>query len=177
MFSWFRNLLSPVAAGQSPPLTSQDLGPHDANPVVAAWIIDRQENGPKATAGAWEHDEAKPEFDRFCATFCFQPGVNLMEFIETQGSNQLQKWLHWTSDDAEPKAFIRLMIALADRGEYIWDQPGISMFLDGRWSQGGGPSPQSDEALAILARTLGKPIKLFYAPKPGEPHWVNRYDP
>ncbi|MCI0357575.1 MAG: hypothetical protein L0211_03705 [Planctomycetaceae bacterium] len=154
-----------------------DLEPRDANPVVAACITGRQDSEPKATAGCWEHAESKPEYERFRASFCLPTGIKLTDVIERDGLSPLRNWLHFESDDAEPKAFIRLMLALADRGESFWDQPGISLFLEGRWSQGGGPSPASDEALAILAHTLGKPIKLFFIKKPGDPLWVNTYEP
>jgi hypothetical protein len=100
-----------------------------------------------------------------------------MGFLEAQGVTRLVNWLHWSTPEAEPKAFIRLMLQLVRRGQQIWDQPGIRVFVDGRWSQGGGPSRESQAALSVLAQVLEKPIKVYYRRKPRDPIMVMEFRP
>ncbi|MGD8237514.1 MAG: hypothetical protein PVH68_03090 [Armatimonadota bacterium] len=160
--------------------------PHDANPVATAAISTPDdateaelEEAPSATAGCWEHEESKPEYEEFCAGFCFKPGTKLMEYLESEGPPELRSWLHWETREAEPKAFIRLMLQLMREGQNIWDQLGITFFLDGRWSEGGGPSMESSEAMAMLADVLGKQIKYIYQETPaGDAEYMMLvYDP
>jgi hypothetical protein len=127
------------------------------------------DDGPKGVASAREGDHAKPDYEMFCAQFCFRPDIKLVAFLEAQGLAPLLNWLHWSTPEAEPKALIRLMLELLRRGHQIWNQPGISLFVDGRWSQGGGPSSDSQAALSVLAKVLEKPIKVYYRPKPRDP--------
>jgi hypothetical protein len=156
---------------------TETFGEHDHNPVVAASIMGAADDGPKGTASADEGEQAKPDYEAFCADFCFRPGTKLMDFLEVEGVTRLQAWLHWSTPEAEPKAFIRLMLELVRRGQNIWDQPGISLFVDGRWSQGGGPSGESQDALSVLAQILAKPIKVYYRQKPGDPMMVMEFQP
>jgi hypothetical protein len=112
----------------------------DANPVAGASISGAAEDGPMTAATALEGEEARPDYEAFCVSFCFRPGTRLMDFLQAEGVTQLQSWLHGRTPEAEPKAFIRLMLELMRRGQNIWDQPGISLFLDGHWSLAGGPT-------------------------------------
>jgi hypothetical protein len=135
------------------------------------------EDSPKGVASALEGEHAKPDYEAFCVNFCFRPGTKLMDFLEAEGATRLRTWLHWSTPEAEPKAFIRLMLELMRREQPIWDQPGISLFLDGRWSEGGGPSRESQDALSVLAQILQKPIKVYYRQKPRDPIMVIEFQP
>src|SRR5262245_16391641 len=138
MWGFVRKLFTPPPSiGATPAAT---LDERDGNPGVAASIIGAAEDGPKGTAPAREGEHARPDYETFCAQFCFRPDTKLVDFLEAQGVTRLLAWLHWSTPEAEPKALIRLMLELMRRGQQIWDQPGISLFIDGRWSQGGGPS-------------------------------------
>jgi hypothetical protein len=133
----------------------------DTNPVAVAELMDVPD-GPVGRAPASGDSATRQEFERFRAAFCFQPDRNLMDYLKAQRMTRLRNWLHWRSPEPEPKAFIRLAVAMMDRGLNIWDQAGIDMFLHGRWSQGGGCTDESYECLKMLAKVLNKPIKFFF---------------
>jgi hypothetical protein len=100
-----------------------------------------------------------------------------MDFLRAEGVTRLADWLHWSTPEAEPKAIIRLVLELMRRGQNFWDQPGISLYVDGRWSAGGGPSKESQDALSVLAQVLEKPIKVYFRKKPAEPILVMEFHP
>jgi hypothetical protein len=52
------------------------------------------------------------------------------------------------------------------RGQTLSDQPGFDMFLQGRWSMGGGCTDESFEALQLLVKAIGKPINFFFQESP-----------
>ncbi|MBI1901299.1 MAG: hypothetical protein HYS13_09330 [Planctomycetia bacterium] len=79
--------------------------------------------------------------------------------------------------EPQPEAFIRLVVKLIQSGQHIWDQPGISFYLDGRWSSGGRPSNFSEEALSVLSQILERPIKVFYRESPEGQMMVMRFEP
>jgi hypothetical protein len=177
MWDFIRKLFgTPPSKGQPAAAT---IAERDHNPRVAASIMGMgaADNSPKGTASALEGEHAKPDYDAFCAGFCFRPGAKLMDFLEANKVEQLSAWLHWSTPEAEPKAFIRLMLELMRRGHNIWDQPGISVFVDGRWSVGGGSSSASQDALSILAQILEKPIKVYFRQKPGAPIMFVEFGP
>lgn len=148
------------------------IASRDAAPVATASVMG-QSGGLKATAGSWEIDEACRDSDAFWAHVHSDSA-----FAQNVASQpELKAWLDCKSPDAEPKAFIRLALMLSENGESILNQPGISIFLDGRWTEGPGPSQQSDRGLALLARALHVPIKLYFTKTPGAPPWMNEYKP
>ena len=100
-----------------------------------------------------------------------------MEFLKAEGVTELIDWLQWGTPEAEPKAFIRLMLEMQRQDKNIWDQPGIVMLVEGRWSQGGGPSRNSQDALSVLVQVLAKPIKVYYHKKPNDPLMVMEFHP
>jgi hypothetical protein len=175
MWGVFRNLFQ-RSPPQGPALTPTE-SERDRNPGVAASIMGAAETGPKGSASACEGEHAKADYDAFCATFCFRPGTRLMEFLEAEGVTMLVSWFHWSTPNAESKAIIRLMLELMRRSENIWDQPGISLFVDGNWSHGGGPSSDSRDALSVLVQVLEKPIKVYYRQKPNDPIMVMEFRP
>jgi hypothetical protein len=174
MFGLFRKRSAAPSSKQS---ADPGFGERDQNPVVTASIMGAAETGPWGKASALEGEQAKPDYETFCATFCFRPGKNFIDFLKTEGVTRMLEWLQWTTPEAEPKAFIRLMLELQKQGKNIWDQPGISMFVDGRWSQGGGPSRFSQDALSVLAQILERPIKVYFNKTPNDPLKVLEFQP
>src|SRR6516164_3645818 len=169
MFGSLRKLLGANASNEP---AASPYGERDTNPVAVASIMGAATEGPKGLASAHEGEQAKADYDSFCANFCFRPETRLMEFLEAEAVTRLESWFHWSTREAEPKAIIRLMVELTRQGVNVWEQPGISLFLDGRWSQGGGPSSESQAALSVLAQVLEKPIKVYYRQKPRDPIMV-----
>src|SRR5262249_18284994 len=120
------------------------------------------------------------EHDEFCAGFCHRPSERLIEYIESSQDDRLRSWFDWRCPEPEPKAFIRLMLAMIRSGVAIWDQPGITIYLQGRWSRGGGPSQRSQEGLSLISQLIGKPISVIYdmTPEPSpESRKVLRFHP
>lgn len=157
--------------------TPETFGERDQNPLVVASFMGMAETGPKGMGSALEGEQAKADYEAFCATFCVRPGTNFVDFLKAQGVSRLIDWLHWHTPEAEPKAFVRLMLEMQKQGKNIWDQPGISMLHEGRWSQGGGPSQFSRDALSVLAQILEKPIKVYYRKIPSDPLMVMEFQP
>ncbi|HEU4754058.1 MAG TPA: hypothetical protein VFU47_13190 [Armatimonadota bacterium] len=136
--SFFRKLFGRAQPQEAPAAVRGD-DPADANPVATAAFLDRLDDGPKGTARATGEGTAGEEFEEFRATFCHQPGVNFWAYLEADNAWKMQQWLQPDTPEAEPKAIIRLLLEMQRRGENLWDQAGLAMFLHGRWSQGGGP--------------------------------------
>lgn len=137
----------------------------DTNPVVSASLT-ADANRMSVAAAATGEDEAQREYEEFCTHFYFKPETNLMEFIKAEHVTRLRDWLHWSNPEPEPKAFIRLALAMMRQGLNLWEQPGISMMFKGRWSQGGMPNQESQDALSVLAQVIEKPIKVFFQERP-----------
>jgi hypothetical protein len=176
MAGFFRKLFGGRATERAAPAAG-DLDLRDQNPVAAAGIMGVIEGGPRGIAAAIEAEEYQADYEAFCREFCHRPGVRFMDFLKAEGISALEKWLDPQTPEPEPKAFVRLMLKLAQSGQNIWDQPGISFFLDGRWSNGGRPSPFSDEALSVLSQILQKPIKVFYRETPEGQMMVMQFEP
>ena len=51
------------------------------------------------------------------------------------------------------------------------------MLYEGNWDDGGLPESDSREAMSVLAQALGKPIKLFYRPRPDAEVMVMEFQP
>jgi hypothetical protein len=169
MSRFLRSLIDRLSPKPSVDPDDPIWGPNgrDAQPAAVAEILDDEEDKKSATAGAWECEEMEPEYEEFCANFCFEPGKKLMDLIEAEGYSELADWLHWRNREAEPKAFLRLMLTLMRDGENIWDQPGIRLTLDGRWSRG-GPSEETGKALKQLSEILKRRIELIHQSRPDE---------
>src|SRR5262245_32327081 len=107
MLHFVRRLFgAPAPQGESSQDVSDD---RDHNPVVAAKTV---EGGPNVSASAHEGELARPDYEAFCRDFCYRPGAKFMESLPAEGGTQLAAWLHWSTPEAEPKAFIRLMLDL-----------------------------------------------------------------
>lgn len=107
-------------------------------------------------------------YKEFCATFCFKPGTNLMQYLKDNGYTDLIKWLHWDTNEPEPKGLIRLFVSSTREGYRSWEQSGITLVHDGGWDiTGGGPSQSTQKALSELAKILEKKILVGYKEKPG----------
>lgn len=145
-----------------------DRNDRENNPVASAKFMGNKD-GPIGTAAAYEGEAFQREFEGFFAVFCHRPGERLIEYIESSGDDRLRSWFDWKCPEPEPKALAGMMIALAHSGRNIWDQEGITLYLQGRWSRGGGPSEQSQECLSVISQLIGKPISVFYHPEPSRP--------
>lgn len=138
----------------------------DRNPSAVAALLD-VEGGPESGARASGDDRSQAEFRRFREGFCFAPGHNLMAALEAAGHHQVAHWLDPQTPEAEPKAVVRLGLALMDAGINYWEQPGLLLYLHGRWWAGGGCSDETYDCLQILAQVTGKPIRLMYQESDG----------
>src|SRR5947209_809489 len=108
-------------------------------------------------------------YEEFSRTFCFRPGMNFMDYLKAEGHTDLIQWFHWSTQEPEPKAIIRLVVATTRLGQNIWDKQGFSLYHDGSWDRGGGPSDYTKNALSVLAKVLGKPITVYYTEKQDGP--------
>ena len=113
----------------------------------------------------------------FSRTFCHRPHVNFMDFLRGQGATRLIDWLQWQTADPLAQSFIRLAVDGTRKGHKIWEKQGLSMSFEGNWDRGGLPGQESREALAVLARALGKPLKLYYRERPDGPDMVLEFQP
>ena len=177
MANLFRSLFGkhatmPGTSVAAPPLNDE----RDRNPVASMRFTDI-EDGPQGVAAAHNDEAARREYDAFCAQFCFQPGRNFREFLEAEKVTRLIAWLEPQSGEPEPRAFIRLILDMIGRGQNVWDQPGISMLVEGRWSQGGGSSQESRDAISVLSQILGMPIKVYFRETPDGPLLVRCLTP
>jgi hypothetical protein len=155
---FFRKLFG----GRATPRPSRAADNLNANPLAIASLDGVSPDDLSGKAHAAGERGIEREFARFRESFCFRPGENLVSHIEARRMAGLRDWLDWRSPEPEPKAFVRLALAMSDHGLHIWDQAGIDLYLHGRWDIGGGCTDESFEALTALAGVLGKPIKLFY---------------
>jgi hypothetical protein len=144
-----------------PPTPADPRMDRDRNPVVAANFAGSNEI-PIAVAGGYEGEAFGLEVDEFLARFHHRPGIRLLDYINDCNDERLRSWFDWRCPEPEPEAFVRLMLAMMRAGREVWDQPGIKLFLQGRWSQGPGPSQQSIEAISVLAQLIGKTITELY---------------
>lgn len=127
------------------------------------------QNSPIGVAGAYEGEAFQRECEEFFTLFYHRPEEKLIEYIESNGDDRLRSWFDWKCPEPEPKAFVRLMLAIIRSGRGIWDLPGIIIYFQGRWSRGGEPSQRSQECLSVISQLTGKPISLLYGPEPGLP--------
>jgi hypothetical protein len=116
-------------------------------------------------------------YEEFCRTFCFRPGVNFMDYLKAEGHTDLIQWFHWTTPEPEPKGIIRLVVATTRLGQNIWDKKGLVLFHEGNWDRGGGPSDYSKQALSVLAKILGKRIRIGYTEKQNGPILQITFEP
>jgi hypothetical protein len=128
---------------------------------------------PNETAGGGRPDESLEALHaEFCRTFCHRPNVNFMDFLRREGVARLIDWLHWETADPLSRSFIRLAVDGTRKGHRIWEKQGLSLLFEGNWDRGGLPGQESQDAIAVLAQVIGKPIKLYYQEKPDGPDRV-----
>lgn len=133
---------------------------------------------PLGVASAHESGEdVQREYEEFCQTFYFLLGERLIDFLVTNKVDRLSAWFHPSTPEPEPKCFIRFANDATRKGVQVWQQPGLSLYLEGRWDQGGGPSQYSRDCLSVLAQILGMPIKVFYRPTEDAELMVLRFEP
>ena len=152
----------------------------DDNPRASAQFTDRVGvEEPKGVAYAQGEENLQEEHDHFCASFQFKPGVLFLEFLRKEGVTRMIEWIDWRSPYPEPKAIIRLVLDMQQRGENFWDQSGITIFVAGSRSDGGGPSQESQDAISVFAQITGKPVKVYYRDKAGgdAPLVVKEFEP
>ncbi|MDR3634101.1 MAG: hypothetical protein P4L84_09865 [Isosphaeraceae bacterium] len=149
----------PESAAEAPVDPRMD---RDSNPVAVAGFSGSDEI-PLVAAGAYEGEAFGLEIAEFFTTFHHRPGIRLIDYIDENNDERLRSWFDWRCPEAEPKAFVRLMLAMMRAGREVWDQPDIRLFLRGRWSQGPGPSKQSIEAISVVAQLIGKTITELYS--------------
>jgi hypothetical protein len=128
-------------------------------------------------AGVRPDESAEALYDEFCWTFCHRPGVNFMDLLRAEDVTRLIAWLQPTMPDPLPKAFIRLAVDATRKGQKFWEKQGITLLYEGPQNQCGPPARESQDALSVLAQILGKPIKVYYKAKPGEPASVMEFTP
>jgi hypothetical protein len=117
-------------------------------------------------------------YKEFCATVCFRPGVNLMDYLKENGHTDLMDWFHWDTIEPEPKSLIRLFVATTRTGQNLWEKKGLTFVRDGGWDINKGcPSDATEAALAKLAKILEKPIKLGFKMKPDAEWRVLEFNP
>ncbi len=96
-------------------------------------------------------------YEEFCTTVCVRPGVLLMEHLKAEGHTELIEWLHWDTDQPEPKSLIRAAVAMARGGRGFWEVEGPVRMTRTE----GSPPPHTAKALADLAKVLGLGITLY----------------
>ena len=136
------------------------LGRDHTPPSSQTWEAD----GPLGVAAALDGEAGRADYEAFCAGFCFRPRKNLMRFLAANDLQYVCDWLHWSTPEPEPKAFVQLGVELMRRSVNLWDQSGVTMYMKGR-----RPTQVSQDCLSILAQVTGKPIKLLIEITPGEP--------
>jgi hypothetical protein len=134
-------------------------------------------SGQQSAQSVGPDEKIEDLYDEFCRTFCFRPGVNFMDYLKAEGHTDLIQWFHWTTPEPEPKAIIRLVVATTRLGQNIWDKKGFSLYHDGSWDRGGGPSDYTKDALSVLAKVLGKPITVGYTVIQDGPIMLIKFEP
>lgn len=110
-----------------------------------------------ALPGVGQDEPIEAIHEEFARTFCHRPGENLVAHLRKAGTTRLLDWLAPEANSAESMAFVRLAVDATRKGMPLWEQTGFHGFRDG------GPPPiPTQDALSVLAQTLGKPIKLYY---------------
>lgn len=131
-------------------LASTDPNGLDLDPVAVAAPAD--EEAPRGAARASEREEVAEEFARFRAESGLWPLL----------SPELRAWFDPATREPEPKAILRLALALGDAGRSLDSVAGLALFIEGNWHGGGGCSDRSCDRLEELAGVLRKPIKLYF---------------
>ena len=90
----------------------------------------------------------------------------LVEALNASGSGQVIDWFRPETPEPEPKALMQLFLDLARRGQTLDQQPGFDIYVHGRWSQGGGSSDASFEALQYLVKAIQKPLHIYFQESP-----------
>jgi hypothetical protein len=146
-----------------------------------AGFLKRVFGGKKAEADArptCENEPLQAVFEEFCATFCHKPGQNFMADARANADEEFLRWLRWDNDEPEPKAILRLMVDLTRSGRHVWEcEKGFSLYHEGSWYRGGGPSEASCNALSVLAQVWGVPFTVYYTEFEGGPYMVKRFTP
>lgn len=102
------------------------------------------------------------ELREFKETFLLKPETHFFDYLREEQLTNLIDWFEPSSEDAAPKAFIRMMNEATRRGMHIWEQTGITMNFEG-----GAPSAHSQECLLVLAQILNLTIVGYYRESDG----------
>jgi hypothetical protein len=137
----------------------------DKDPMAVATVMDEQD-GFTGKARASDVAQARVLHGDFVAKVCVQPGVRLVVHLQASGAEKVVDWFWPETPEPEPKALAQLFVDLAQKGETLSEQPGFDVFVHGRWSEGGGSSDVSYEAMQHLAKAIGKPINIFFQQHP-----------
>jgi hypothetical protein len=148
---------SPKQRSESANIQSRELNP------VATVQLGNDQSGPQGASAAFGEPDADREYQEFCARFCFKPGIKLVDFLNANQMSTLQNWFRPSTQEPEPKAFVRLCLNMLATNQNFWENTGeLIFFIDGKYSQGGGPSKQSQEALAALSLVLDRKITTYF---------------
>ncbi len=137
----------------------------DKDPMAVATVMDEQD-GFTGKARASDVAQARVLHGDFVAKVCVRPGVRLVVHLQANGADKVVDWFWPETKEPEPKALVQLFVDLAQKGKVLADQPGFDVFVHGRWTQGGGSSDASFEALQHLVKAIGKPIHIYYQEHP-----------
>ena len=137
----------------------------DRNPGALATIMNEQD-GVAGRAQASDVDQARQIHDQFLETVCARPGVRLVDALQAVEGAHVIEWFRPETPEPEPKALMQLFVELARRGQTLDQQPGFDIFVQGRWSQGGGPSDASFSALQYVVKAVGRPIYIYFQDSP-----------
>jgi hypothetical protein len=158
MLQFLRNLLG---GPQTPPApTNEGSGAEEINPGALAQMAGREQD--QAESRVRPEESIAELYDEFCRTFFIRPGVTLMDQLREQRNTQLLKWLHWNTLEPEPKAFIRLALECTRSGMSVWSREKVEWYIEGLPANDGGPSPASEEGLALLCKATGSAFDIFY---------------
>lgn len=102
------------------------------------------------------------EYLEFKETFQLKPDVRFFDYLREERVTNLIDWFNPATEDAAPKAFMRMMNEATRRGMNIWDQTGITMNFEN-----GIPSLHSQDCLSVLAQILGFTIVGYYRESEG----------
>ena len=161
---------------KAPQLTPEEVA-DDQNPGALAMVMDDQD-GFAGRAHAGDVEEARKIHGEFVEKVCLRPGMRLVEHLQSSGAGLVVDWFQPETLEPEPKALMQLFVDLSRRGQTISDQPGFDIFLQGRWSSGGGCSDASYEALMHLVKATGRPINYFFQESPrDEGYLITKIEP
>ena len=129
-------------------------------------------------AASCENESLEAVYEEFCATFCHKPGRNFMAWARKNTEESFLKWLHWDNEEPEPKAMLRLLVDMTRNGQHVWElDKGFSMYHEGSWDRGGGPSQATCEGLNVLAEAFKLDFKVYFTEFEGGPYMVTRFSP